>query len=262
MKHCGILIIVLLLFVAQGCIPSLHGIAGKEHRTINDQIIGTWHTTESVAWEGLDINISIQGETDPKDMAEAMDELESITTPTSEMIWKFERAAQITFKHTERESTIRLSLGAPSLAPAGFEPEDQELLDYYLLTHHEIEDGDTLPSYMLVELTQINEQTFMDFKPFPLKNKLLEGRFASNYIAAHTFARVEIEGNGLLILPFDAEYIEELLMQKRARLKHELLGEDETSIILTASTEELRAFIGKYGTDQSFYEEAEILTSL
>ena len=99
----------------------------------------------------------------------------------------------------------------------------------------------------------------MDFKPLPKGIEALRGRFADNFIFGHTFAKYQVDEQGLDIFPLNGDYVEDLVEQKKIRLKHERLKEN---FVLTASTNELRSFIEKYETDEKLFEQAENLISL
>ena len=89
-----------------------------------------------------------------------------------------------------------------------------------------------------------------------LKNQV---GFQTNLIPAHTFAKVEFQDNQLKIRSFDSDYIEGLIKSRKVRLKHEVVNE---TIILTASTEDLRSFILKYGDDDKLFLDSDYLKSL
>jgi hypothetical protein len=97
----------------------------------------------------------------------------------------------------------------------------------------------------------------MDFLPGAWDDPHWEGRFAVNFMRGHTFAKVEFENGNMTIHPLDGQYIEKLIKKKRIRLKHEVV--EDNDIILTASTEELRAFVAKYVDDKSLYTDSEEL---
>lgn len=257
MKKTIVLLFSIVLLTFYGCIPSLHPIYTPESRIINDDIINTWVLNETI--EGLDISFSFQSdeEQDKKEGKLMMDKL-SNELSNRNSIWTFERAAHITFnKIGEKSSRITINPGAPSFKPEGFEVSKKELLPYYILTYKEKIAGDTITHYMVVNLTKIGTNTYMDFLPYHLKDKKLQGRFSTNYINGHTFAQVKIQAQKLSIKAFDIEFIEDLIRKKRLRLKHEKLSNDQ--IILTASTKELRSFIEKYGNDEELYDGVEEL---
>jgi len=232
MKKTTLFFTVFAFFLVSSCIPSLHSIVSDENRIIDDRWIGDW----------------ILGEDDS--------------------IWKFERAAKLEFEYVKlpegiiswsqneiggKESTlnkIRQLYGSDDIVI-----KEEKKLPYYILTHEEKGDPITKVS-MKAELTQINDNFYMDIYPHDM---LGTWRFAPNYINSHTFAKVTFNQGKIIINAFNGSYIESLIKQKRIRLKHEIVNED---ITLTASTTELRAFISKYSRESDLFEESEVLTLL
>ena len=125
-------------------------------------------------------------------------------------------------------------------------------------------EGDPTEIKMKVELTKINGDIYMDI--FPMNLDLAPDRFVTNFIGAHTFARLVFKDDKWLMYTFDAEAIRDLIKTKRIRLKHEIVpitkqeGNKviyEENFILTASTAELRAFLAKYGKEEDLYANIE-----
>lgn len=236
MKITKALAIVLLLSLLSGCIPSLHGIVTDADRITDDRILGTWTYDENLTQAAL-----------PQFLNQNLPE-----NSRKELAYTFERALNVvtrepgTTTQTSWEGITRSSL------PTGEVVMSEEALPYYILTHREIIDGRTLTSQLKVEMTRINQHHLLDIMPVPAEGGIFEGRFATNYILAHTFASIEFDGEDLLIRSVDAEHIEKLISQKRIRLKHERRNEEE--IILTASTPELREFLDNYSDDPDLFE--------
>ena len=222
-----------------GCIPSIHGIVTDERRLIDDRILGTWEMGD-----GGMATIHISGEADPQEQAD--DEVE---------IWTIERAADITYTiikdGVEHQST--LIEGAQSMVPAHASVVSKDEKPYYFLKEVSIEKGDTLTNQIIMQLTNVGGETFVDFKPYQGSENLEAfSLFYPNIIPAHTFGGMQVDNGKLIIRPFNSEYIEELIRTKRIRLKHEITAGGD--IVLTASTEDLRAFIGKYAENDRLYE--------
>ena len=218
----------LIAIIISGCIPSLHPIYTEKDRMIEDKILGKWEL----------IN-------------------DDVFSPFS--TWTFERAANLTatFKVEGGSGMMNYHPGALSFLNGDITITQNDQLPYYFLTHRQYNSGDTLKSIMIVNLTEIAGDIYMDFYPYTMKEDHNISRFASNFINGHTFAKMELEDDRIKIYSFNLDYMTELIKEKRIRLKHENLGEDQ--IVLTASTKELRAFIAKYGDDKRLYEEAEYL---
>ena len=242
MKIISVSTLTILIVILSSCIPSLHGIVTDQTRTTDDRIIGTWSYGNASAQAGSSEEESSAG----------------FKFSQKELDYTFERAANITYKMPGTEqSNYEEGISRSMLPPVTTRISNEEILPYYIMTHRELINGDTIVSYFKTEMTQINQHLLLDFIPNPIDGNVFSGRFATNYILAHTFAKVEFLNGDLLLSPIDAEHIENLISQKRIRLKHERRGEEE--IILTASTEELRAFLSNYSDDGNLFESADRL---
>ena len=257
-----ILFIALVVICFASCIPSLHPIFTEQNRITDDRIIGDWVSSANTSYE-IGHNISIQS--DEIEQSELNEEIKnSILNNSDEVKYRFERSATITYAKGDIKSgknytkiTLPLqreSLPHTKLLKKGFEVTDVEHDPNYILTFSEISEGRLIEDVMIVNLTNINGNIYMDFHPHQDFKK--PSRFDTNFIPAHTFAKVEFKNNALRIMQFDSDYIEELIKNKRVRLKHEIINDQ---IILTASTNDLRAFIHKYGNDEKLFLESDEL---
>jgi len=124
-----------------------------------------------------------------------------------------------------------------------------------------IDEEDTVNFVM--GLLKLKNEYFIDLYPpddcsfFSGDNcELLENLFR-NYIPAHTFMKFDISGNNIILTEFDNERLIKLFQQKRIRLAHEIIGEDEDYVVITASTDDLRKFITRYANDENAFNEPE-----
>ena len=269
----------LIVILVSSCVPSLHPIYTESTTEVDDRLLGTWSMESSSALVSVEYDIEITTEgnrtirysnTDTNSMSneemirDAFQIDRNKIFPSSQSIWTFERAANISFEKKSSGSIsafVSMTLGAPSFVPEGFEITESEELSFYILTHKELEDGDTTVSYLLVHMTEIGGEMYLDFVPFPKGDKRRQGAFAANYISGHTFAKVGFENGKLSIRMFDGEFIKNLVKSRKMRLRHERLGIDG-DIVLTASTRELRAFIDKYGNNTEMFDEAQVFAQL
>lgn len=282
MKKITIFTALVFFFLLYSCIPSLHSIVNDKNRIVDDRIVGDWIFSDDIfANPILNYSVKADNEEEQKEGEKLMQEyIDELKAKRNYSTWKFERAAKLKFKYEKNpEGTTSWSaemIGGveSSLAAirAQYENEDivieqQELLPYYFLTY-ETSDFPDASEYMKIELTKIGGEIYMDI--FPRKVNNGSGRFTSNFIGAHTFAKLTFEKGKLLIHSFNVEKIEHLLKSKRVRLKHEIVTTAtqesnkiiyEDNIILTAPTEELRAFIEKYGKTEDLFEDPEELTA-
>jgi len=130
----------------------------------------------------------------------------------------------------------------------------------YLLIHV---DEEGRPAAFDVHIIKLDENYFMDFYPTDMPNGNV---FSSNLqldninsfqaihlVAVHTFAKLELKDNMLIIHMFDPDFLEKLMEQKQIRIKHE---ETDDGYVLTASPEELQKFASKYAhAKEAFIED-------
>ena len=271
-----------------GCLlPSLHPIYTEDTRTTDDRILGTWVLERNVGEEyylqdsmreeyknvgfnfpPADSNFQKAMETLPKDQRE-----EYIFGYISEVsnfnksIWTFERAADITFDlnipGSVNDVTISMELGAESFVPKGSRVIKKHEFPYYLLTYKEIQYQDTVTRQLMTNMTKIGGDIYLDFVTYRTANKvaLLEEKnvFARSNISAHSFAKMTFDDGNLNLQMFDGEFIEDLIKNRKVRLRHEVIGDDD-QILLTASTNELRSFIEKYGDDSDLFDDPQVFT--
>ena len=112
-------------------------------------------------------------------------------------------------------------------------------------------------------LIELNNQYFIDLFPLDDGNillgedaELLENLFR-NYIPAHSFMKFDVIGDEMYLTEFDEERLIELFQQDKIRLAHEIPGEDEDYVVITASTGDLQKFIIRYANDKDAFTETE-----
>lgn len=275
---------IVVVLLVSSCLPSLHPIYTDSTRVTDDRLLGSWGASGSGLKVDLsyDIKVSVSGDTTvtigPKDQEEYGKEETELEKETSSKFnealhslgfsdddsWTFEQASIITFekyKNPTSNATIKINPGVPSFAPEGYKVKSQEFLPYYILTYKEQQLDEIITTYLIVNMTEIGDSYYLDFMPFPKGDKQRRGAFSANYIPGHTFAKVTFDDDKLNIEMFDGAYIEDLLKNRRIRLRHEKLGA-EGEIVLTASTKELRSFIEKYGDQEDLFHDSEKLVQL
>ncbi|MFK7772980.1 MAG: hypothetical protein AB8F94_12615 [Saprospiraceae bacterium] len=124
---------------------------------------------------------------------------------------------------------------------------------YYLTT---CEDG--VSSQFETHLVKIGKYTYLDMYPerdHPREkgkdNKV--GLADFHLIATHSFARVTVNESKLTMESFKTEWLEDLFKQRKIRIKHEVIKDDE--ILLTASSKDLQKFVLKYEEEEKAYED-------
>jgi len=184
-----------------------------------------------------------------------------------ENYWEFKRAEEIYFtKVDENDKTHKTTMmswdeeGENRFLEKGFTEAKRERLPFYILTLKEnalFENDGPSVDKAIVNMTVINGEHYLDFQTIPLSKNT--SSFSTNRIQGHSFAKVKFVDEHIEILHLDVEYLEEIIKSKRIRLKHEIVDDE---IILTASTEELRAFIEKYGKGEKLFVEPTVLKNI
>lgn len=113
--------------------------------------------------------------------------------------------------------------------------------------------------YMLGSLTRIGDDTYINIQPAfasaikPVSEKdVMNFLMSLGYIPSQSIARVDFKGSELHFRFFNGEFIREQMQEGRLAIKHEndeLFG----SAVITASAEDLRSYISKYGDDERLY---------
>lgn len=93
---------------------------------------------------------------------------------------------------------------------------------------------------------QIEGQYFLDFIPFDFDTKSINSLAAEHLIKTHSVAKLDINtAQEISFSWLTEERIKNLFNDNKLRLKHEIVGPEE-ALLLTASSQELSAFLKKY----------------
>ncbi len=240
-KQLRVIFSCLSLVLLGGCIPSLHGIVTDETEMTDDRILGTWSLTE-----------------DPSSLFQWEDKATGVTKmTTAESRWTFRKPEKIRYERGDDHSTLHLGGEIDSIDFADVDFQCKTLYPSYILTHEEIVASRRITTHLVTCLSRIGSYTYIDFQPVSQQGCDVEGRFTFNRVYAHTFARIRLEKDRIVLSPFNGDYLEDLLEGKRIRLKHEVM--DDSMMVLTASSDELVAFIEKYENDPKLFEGEEEL---
>ncbi|MEM6723742.1 MAG: hypothetical protein AAF598_06865 [Bacteroidota bacterium] len=118
----------------------------------------------------------------------------------------------------------------------------------------EISEDELLAAHLL----ELGGQTFMDFYPLEVKSLFSETDFYdTHFMPVHTFAKVELSDEQLTVRFFDTEFLEELLEQKKIRIRNEKV---QDGFVLSADTDELQKFVLKYAEDPMSFIDPIIFT--
>ncbi len=122
---------------------------------------------------------------------------------------------------------------------------------------------DSVLSNFYIHLVKLGDDLFIDF--FPNGDDVeceVNDFFLIHEIYVHSFGKIKINKNEVEISLFDYDWIETLFEQNKIRIPHEVLKypyDNDDRILLTASTEELQAFVKKYADDENAFVEPTIL---
>jgi hypothetical protein len=112
----------------------------------------------------------------------------------------------------------------------------------------------------LAHLFELGGNTFLDFRPLASDGSAND-LFEMHLLPSHSVAKVtRLSNEAVEIKWFNEEWLHKLFSQNRIKISHEVImeensGKDEDkTYVLTASTEELRKFLIKYGNDESAFE--------
>ena len=117
-------------------------------------------------------------------------------------------------------------------------------------------------SYNLgAKLIKLNGQLFADLYPLSLEDgKSDPYTVGRDYLPGFTIAKIEMNGNaGMTIKFIDGEFVVAQIKAGRMKLKHES-NELFSTFMITASTEELKQFIEKYGNDERIFSKNTSIT--
>lgn len=124
-----------------------------------------------------------------------------------------------------------------------------------------VDDGDT--ALFEMGLLKLNDRHFIDLYPPEDCSFIGDSDCESwelmfkNYIPVHTFMKCDFNSQRFVLTEFDNERLLNLFQQDRIRLEHEMIGEDEDYVVITASTNNLQKFITRYSNDDEAFNDPE-----
>jgi len=119
----------------------------------------------------------------------------------------------------------------------------------YLIIYEDLSEELVDSSYFFGSFAMLNGDYYLDLYPFDLGSLNFE---SSHYLPVHTFSKISLNEDSLVISLFKDSWIEEQITDNRVRIKHE---KTEDTVLITASTEELQKFIIKYGNMTEAYRD-------
>jgi len=124
--------------------------------------------------------------------------------------------------------------------------KDDLLYKKYIKGYYATYSRDDKKAEFIVMPFKIGNQYFLDFMPFLFDDDTLNSLLAEHLQITHSVSKLDVEANGALALTWlNESKIEDLISKNEISIKHEKMGIEE-SPLLTASSEELTAFLKKY----------------
>lgn len=103
---------------------------------------------------------------------------------------------------------------------------------------------------------KINQQYFLDFIPIEIEDDEINSLAAEHLLKTHSVAKLDINSEKEISLSWlSEERLKDLFEGQKIRLKHELVGFQQ-DLLITASSEELYAFLKKY-TEADLFDKYE-----
>uniref|UniRef100_UPI00321788DE hypothetical protein n=1 Tax=uncultured Draconibacterium sp. TaxID=1573823 RepID=UPI00321788DE len=122
----------------------------------------------------------------------------------------------------------------------------------YILTLTTDEQGTKVVSKFKVHVIELAGHYFLDFylDDFGEDDEVTLATF--HIIPVHTFAKLTVEKDKLIINWFNPEWLEDLIKQNKIRIHHE---KNDDYILLTAKPKELQKFVTKYVNSEEGLDE-------
>jgi hypothetical protein len=108
-------------------------------------------------------------------------------------------------------------------------------------------------TYYFAFLTRIGDGLYLDYFPEEdARKQQYSGIYKQQYVPLHSFYRLKFKNNHTFETnQFDKNYLRGLIDKKQVRIEHE--KRFDGSYLITASTEELRQYVLKYGDVEEAY---------
>ena len=111
-------------------------------------------------------------------------------------------------------------------------------------------------------LVQLGDHRFLDI--YPEDDALPDHEFfLFHVVPAHTFWKLSLDDETLRLVGLDMDWLEDELESGAVSVTHSLWGDDNDTILLTAKTRELQAFVVEYAENaEAFPEKGDTLVEL
>lgn len=102
-----------------------------------------------------------------------------------------------------------------------------------------------------VRLVKIGDRAYADFYAEQKEREALDEKWGPLFVPTHLFAQWTLVGDALAVRFIDRDWLEKAMASKSVTLASTRLNKD--TILITAETAELQAFLKKYGGDTSAF---------
>lgn len=130
--------------------------------------------------------------------------------------------------------------------------EEKELQEKFKHSYYVEYEKKGVQNIFLATPFKIKDQYFLDFIPLDIDGESSNSLANSHMIATHSLVKLNMLKNGKVEIKwFDSDELGKLFKENRIKIKHEKTGAIKDKILLTASSEEVQAFLKKYLTTES-----------
>lgn len=206
------MLIVLAVLLNSCIIKSLQPFYTKKSISYTEKIIGNWQESETATWE-----IQSFKEEFKKD------------------------------SNTNKKNKSKFSEGVSKVFNAIITKGNDSINEIYNNSYIAKYTKREKEAYFIAMPFKIDNQYFLDFIPFMYDSKDTSQLTKEHLIVTHSVAKLDIKNNTINLSWLDEDKIKDLFKANKLRLKHENIG-IEDDLILTATSEELYAFLKKYIT--------------
>lgn len=141
--------------------------------------------------------------------------------------------------------------------------EDSLGMNAYLVLFENKQSIKSAPTLFMGFVGEINEQQFLNLKILDIDLGMNATFVEAHRFNVNTFSRIQLNGDELSMEPLASSWIVDQIQNNRIRIKHEMVRsefDDSEEVLVTASTDELRLFMEKYGKIEDAYEDPIKLT--
>jgi len=158
----------------------------------------------------------------------------------------------------------KIKIGGDNTAHAPLQGKEKEDSIYYAKAWSVTFKKNGVDYYMAAAITRINDELYMELLPIAVNDQQQPDgsgyELNYDYVPTFTMAKVIINNNESISLKFlNGGYIKEQVMANRLKVSHQM---DKVfgTFLVTASTNELRQFLQKYGNDDRLYSDENSVT--